>query len=304
MLLRPLVTGATGFVGRRLMRRLERPVVLSRSSDRARQTLSEVLFDAYDWNATDRPPPLAAFDKVGVVYHLAGESIADGRWTPEKKRRLRDSRIVGTRHLVEALAQLPAERRPRVLVSASAVGYYGSRGDELLDESSPPGNDFLAEICVGWEEEALRAAALGMRVVVVRIGVVLGRGGGALQKMLFPFRMGAGSPLGTGRQWMPWIHLDDLVSLFLFAGERSDIQGPVNGVAPHPVTNREFTKTLAKAVGMPAFLPPVPVAVLKAMLGDMAEILVVSQRAVPRVAQEHGFRFEYPTLLPALRASI
>ncbi len=173
-----------------------------------------------------------AFDGVDAVFHLAGDPVAEGRWTAEKKQRIRDSRVLGTRHLVDALRKL--ERRPSVLVSASAVGWYGSRGDEVLDETSPPAHDFLADVCVAWEQEARRAVEFGMRVVSIRTGMVLGDGG-ALPKMLPPFRFGLGGPLGNGKQWVPWIHVDDLAAMYLHAAENTNVSGPMNGVSPQPV---------------------------------------------------------------------
>jgi uncharacterized protein (TIGR01777 family) len=235
-----------------------------------------------------------------VVFNLAGDPVASGRWTAAKKARIRDSRVLGTRNLVAALAKL--EQRPRVLVSASAVGYYGDRGDETLDEQSPPGSDFLAEVCAAWEREAAVARELGIRVVPIRIGVVLGRGGGALAKMLLPFRLGVGSPLGSGNQYMPWIHLDDLVDLMLFAADRETVVGPLNGTAPHPATNRQFTYALGRAVGRPTFLPAVPGVALKLLAGEFAEVLLASQRAMPQAALAAGYAFRYPALEAALQA--
>lgn len=295
-MMRTLVTGATGFVGRRLLERLERPVVLSRSAQRAKAALPDRLFDAYDWDATEALPPAAAFAGVDTIFHLAGEPIAEGRWTAEKKVRMRESRVAGTRHLVDALAQLPAAERPRVLVSASAVGYYGDRGDELLTEASPPADTYLGEICVAWEREALRARELGLRVVMLRIGIVLGRGGGALAQMVPAFKSWAGSRLGSGQQWVPWIHLDDLVALLLFSAEQSELAGPVNATASNPVTNAEFTRLLAKNLGTPTLLPPVPGFALKAMFGEFGQVLLASQRAIPQAAQAAGFTFQYPQL--------
>ncbi len=204
--MRGLVTGATGFIGPHLLELLDRPVVLSRDANRAKQALNKYEVEAYSWDPVDGPPPAQALDGVEAVFHLAGESVASGRWTSRRKKRIRESRELGTRHLVDAMRQL--RQPPKVLVSASAVGYYGSRGDEVLDESAPPGNDFLAYVCVAWEREAQRAADLGTRVICLRTGIVLGPDGGALQKMMLPFKLGLGGPLGNGRQWMPWIHVD------------------------------------------------------------------------------------------------
>lgn len=294
-----LVTGATGFIGRSLLARLERPVVLSRDAGRAARELERFGVRAVPWEPQRGPPPVESFENVDVVLHLAGDSVAEGRWTVAKKARIRDSRVVGTRNLVAALRGLAV--KPRVLISGSAVGYYGDRGDEELNERSPPGNDFLASVCIEWEREAAVAQELGIRVVCLRSGVVLGKGGGALAKMLMPFKMGLGCPLGSGKQYMPWVHIDDLVELMLFAARTESISGPVNGVAPNPVTNREFTKVLGGVLGRPTVMPAVPAFVLRTMVGDMAQMLLGSQRVVPRAALAAGFTFRFPELEPALR---
>jgi len=226
---------------------------------------------------------------------LAGENVAQ-RWTAESKQRILESRVTGTRNLVRALAKLP--RKPGALVCASAIGYYGSRGDETLAESSPPGAGFLPEVCAAWEGEAQAAEAFGMRVVRIRIGIALDPRGGALKRMLPPFRMGAGGKLGDGRQWMSWIHLDDLAELFRFAVE-NPISGPLNGVAPSPLRNADFTRELARALGRPALFP-VPRFALRALFGEMSGVLLSSQRVVPEAAEAAGFRFRFPELGPAL----
>jgi uncharacterized protein len=297
--MRALVTGATGFVGSHLLARLNRPMVLSRDTDRARQVLAKFNIESYRWDPMSGPPRPEVFEGIDTVFHLAGDPVADGRWTAEKKRRIRESRVQGTRNLVAGLRQL--SEKPQVLVSASAVGYYGSRGDEVLDESSPPGDDFLADVCRAWEQEALAASDLGIRVVMVRIGIVLGRDGGALKKMLTPFRLGVGGPLGNGRQWMPWVHVDDLAAMFMHAAEHAEVTGPINGVSPNPITNKEFTKALAAAVHRPAFLPT-PYFALRVALGEFAKILFDSQRVVPRKALATGFQFRYPEIGPAMEA--
>lgn len=297
--MRALVTGATGFVGRRLLHQLERPVVLSRDAARAEQSLQAFGARAFVWEPQAGPPPSAAFEGIDTVFHLAGDPVADGRWTAAKKARIRDSRMIGTRNLVAGLRQLPT--KPRVLVSASAVGIYGSRGEDVLDEASAPATDFLAEVCGGWEREAGAARELGVRVVSIRIGIVLGENGGALAKMLPPFRFGLGSPLGSGQQFMPWVHIDDLIELMLFVARKERVTGPMNGVSPSPVTNREFTRTLGRVLGRPTFLPPVPRFVLRTMLGEFADILLQSQRVVPRAAEAAGFAFKFRELEPALR---
>lgn len=294
---RALVTGATGFIGRRLVQALERPVVLSRDPQRARRTLGNQI-QAFEWDPEAGLPPAESFRQVDTVFHLAGESIGEGRWNTEKKTRIRESRVRGTRNLVKALESLA--ERPKVLVSGSAIGFYGDRGAEVLDESAAPGTDFLAEISQAWEAEAGRARDLGIRVVTSRTGIVFGASGGALKKMLPPFKLGIGGRLGSGRQWMSWIHLDDLVGLLLHAAQTSEINGPMNGVAPLPVTNQEFTKTLASVLRRPAIFP-VPKLALRVAIGEFASFLLASQRVVPRVGERTGYRFRYPTLAEALR---
>ncbi len=297
--MRPPVTGATGFIGRRIVSRLARPVVLSRDPERAKRTLGDV--EAYRWEHLGTLPPEAAFRGVDVVFHLAGEPVAEGRWNEQKKERFRDTRVRGTRSLVTAIELL--HERPAVLISVPAVGFYADRGDEVLEESARPGSDFLARICAAWEAEACRARFLGLRVVTPRIGVVLDKSGGALAKMLTPFKLGLGGRLGSGRQWMPWIHLDDVVGPLLHAAGKNEISGAINAVAPTPVTNREFTRTLASVLRRPAILP-VPKFALRLAMGQVSEVLVASQRVVPCVAEATGYRFLYPTLAEALRAAV
>jgi uncharacterized protein (TIGR01777 family) len=297
--MKALVTGATGFIGQRLLEQLDRPVVLSRDPDRAKRLLSRFGATAFRWDSLAGPPPEQAFEGVDVVFHLAGESIAAGRWTKARKQAIYDSRVVGTKNLVEGMRRL--QQRPRVLVSGSAVGYYGSRGDELLTEASSPGvDDFLADVCIGWEQAAFEAQSLGVRVVLSRTGVVLGNGG-PLEKMLPPFRFGFGGPLGSGRQWMPWIHLDDAVGLLWHMANTESIVGPINTVAPQAVTNREFAKALGKQLHRPAILPT-PYFGLRLLLGEFAKILFDSQRCVPEVAQRIGYQYKYPELAGALAA--
>jgi hypothetical protein len=242
------------------------------------------------------PPPEESLAGADAVVHLAGEPVAQ-RWTDSVKRGIRESRVTGTRNLVARLATLRS--KPKVLVCASAIGYYGSRGDEVLKESSPAGTGFLAETCTAWEQEAVAAESLGVRVVRVRIGIVLDGRGGALQKMLPPFRMGVGGKLGDGKQWMSWIHVADLAAMFQMAVE-GPVTGVLNGVAPNPVVNAEFTRELAKAVHRPAIFP-VPAVAIKLLFGEMAEVLLASQRVVPEAAQRAGFAFRFPELGAALR---
>ena len=296
-----VITGATGFVGRALVRRLiaegHEIVALTRNLERAHAALP-ARCACEPWDPAAGPDP-AVIRGADAVVHLAGEGVADHLWTPARKQAIRDSRLGGTRALVRAIATVPSEARPRALISASAIGYYGDRGDEQLDEQSQPGNDFLAEVCTAWEQEAFAAEKLGVRTVVVRIGVVLGKEGGALQKMLLPFRLGLGGRLGSGRQWMSWIHLDDLVSLFVSVIGDGDATGAINGVAPAPVTNAVFTAALGKVLYRPVILP-VPAFALRLTLGEMSAILLASQRALPRAATQLGFTFRYPDIRGAL----
>jgi uncharacterized protein (TIGR01777 family) len=297
--MRTLVTGATGLIGKALIDRLDSAVVLTRDPEHAKRIVSTAL--AHAWSPEAGPPPAAALDGVDVVFNLAGEPVAEGCWTDDKKRRIHESRVLGTRNLVAGLAAL--KTRPRVLVSASAVGYYGDRGDEELVETSAAGRGFLAEVCTAWEHEALAAAQLGMRVVCVRIGIVLARGGGALAKMLTAFRLGVGGKLGDGRQWMPWIHLDDVAGILLHASQDVRIHGALNAVGPCPVTNADFTRALGKAVHRPAFLT-VPRTALRLAFGEMGRILTDSQRALPQVAEQTGYAFNYDDLGGALKAAL
>ena len=296
--MKALVTGATGFVGPRLLRLLDSPVVVSRSPERARRAVGNLAGPIFRWDPMREPLPAEALEGVDVIYHLAGESVAEGRWTAAQKARIRESRVIGTRHLVQGIKQV--DRKPSVLVSASAVGYYGNRGDEELTESAAPADDFLAEVCVAWEREAMAAEQLGVRTVTARTGIVLGAGGGALAKMLTPFKLGAGGPLGNGKQWMPWIHVADLARLYVHAADTPSITGPMNAVAPNPVRNSEFTKALGRQLHRPAFMPA-PYLGLRLLFGEFAQVLFASQRVIRQVALETGFVFQYPDIASALR---
>lgn len=242
----------------------------------------------------------ALLAEADVVVNLAGESIGDGRWTPQRKARIRDSRIVPTRTLANAIAA--AGTPPKVLISASGVGYYGAAGAEPKTEDAPAGNDFLAHLCADWESEAQRAARAGTRVVVMRGGVVLEKSGGALPRMLTPFRFFAGGPLGSGRQYMSWLHRLDYIEMVRWIIDTPAVEGPINATAPHPVTNKEFAKALGRAMRRPALLPA-PAAALKLMLGaERADaLLLTGQRAIPAKALAHGYHFRYPEIDIAMR---
>jgi len=299
--MRIVITGATGFVGRHLVRRLladgHAVVALARNVEGARRVLP-VRCECHAWDPA-AGAEAAVLHGADALVHLAGEGIAGRRWTPARKQAVLESRVAGTRALVRALAALPATARPATLLSASAIGYYGDRGDEQLHEHSAAGSDFLAAVCQAWEHEAVAAEELGVRVAVIRIGMVLGKDGGALQKMLLPFRLGLGGRLGSGRQWMSWIHVDDLVGLFAYAIAHTEVRGVLNGVAPTPVTNAEFTAALGRALHRPAVLP-VPAVALRLALGEMSAVLLASQRVLARAAQRLGFEFRYPQIGPAL----
>jgi uncharacterized protein len=293
--MRVAMTGATGFIGRELCAALLRDghqvVALTREPQRAQAVLPGAEVAAWG----DAPAALPAVD---AVVNLAGESVA-GRWSEAKKRRMRDSRIAGTRRLVAAIEAAAA--RPAVLVSASAVGYYGDRGEEMLTEASSAGSDFLAQLCQDWEAEARRTEALGLRVALLRLGVVLDRNGGALAQMLTPFRLGAGGPLGSGRQWFPWAHRADVVGLFRFALEKPEATGAINAVAPQLVRQGEFAAALGQALRRPAFVPT-PAFALRLLFGEFAETLLGGQRVLPERAEALGYSFRFPQLAPALRA--
>ena len=296
-----VVTGATGLVGRRLVATLRADGTsvraLTRSPQRAR--LPGVELRAWDGRSAD-PTLLRGAD---AIVHLAGESIFGGLPDAARRRRMRESRIDSARELARACGALPAPERPRVFVCASAVGYYGDRGEETLDESSPPGQGFLADLCVEWEAAAAEVEAHGVRRASLRFAVVLAREGGALGMLARVFRLGLGGKVGDGRQWFPWIHVDDAVGLVHAALEREDWRGAINAVAPEQVRNAEFTRALARAVHRPALLP-VPAFAVRAALRDLAGELLGSKRVVPRVAQERGFAFAYPSVETALAAEI
>ncbi len=300
--MRIAITGVTGLIGsavaRALQARGDEVVALTRDPEHGRS----VLGDEVAWHSwpdpQQSPPPSGALDGADAVVHLLGEPVAQ-RWTDEAKQRIRDSRVLSTRQLIAGLDDLPAERRPRVLVSQSASGYYGARGAEDIDEDEPAGDDFLAEVSAAWEREA-QAAAASSRLVLTRTGVVLAREGGALAKMLPPFRLGVGGPVAGGRQYVPWIHLDDVVGAFVHCIDQDAARGPVNLSAPRPATNAELSRALGHVLHRPALLP-VPGAALRLLYGEMASIVLTGQRMVPSRLHDLGYEFRHPELEPALR---
>jgi uncharacterized protein len=300
--MRIAITGATGLIGSAVVHaavaRGDHVVALSRSSERARSLLGEQV-EIHEWpDPLGQAPPAAALENADAVVHLLGEPVAQ-RWNAEAKQKIRDSRSLSTRLLVSALDELPQERRPRALVSQSATGYYGPRGEEAIDENASPGTDFLAEVTVAWEAEARKAEGAGLRVVLSRTGVVLAKSGGALATMLPPFRLGIGGPVAGGRQYVPWIHLDDVVGGLLHCIDDRNATGPVNLTAPNPATNAELSHALGHVLHRPAFLP-VPALALRILYGDMAAIVTTGARVVPARLQELGYEFAHPELKPAL----
>lgn len=300
--MRVLVTGATGLVGRRLVKRLldsgHETVAVSRNVGDAAVSLP-VRCAIAGWRPEAGQLDASALEGVDAVVHLAGENVGDSAWSEPRKAAILRSRVDSTRALVGALAQLEPASRPSVLVSASAIGFYGDCGQEEVDETSAGGQGFLAEVCRQWEDEARRVETLGMRWVAARIGVVLARDGGAVGSMLPLFRLGLGGPVGGGAQWISWIHVDDLVSLLVAAIENPEIEGPVNAVAPAPVTNREFSHRLSRALGRPAILP-VPGFALRAALGEMADLVLDGCKVKSAALEDSNFRFDYGDLDLAL----
>ena len=297
--MKTLITGATGFVGHHLAQKLPEAIVAGRSVAKINKRFGETR-EAREWDGSGTSSA-TLLEGVGTVYHLAGESIFHGRWSAAKKDRIRASRVENTRNLVEMISR--TANGPKTLICSSAVGYYGSRGEEKLTEQSIPGVDFLAQVCMDWEKEALKAEEHGVRVVLVRTGVVLGADGGALAQMLPPFKMGVGGRLGSGRQFMPWIHIDDLINIMLYAKENTSLRGAINAVAPEPIRNSDFTRALAKALGRPAILPA-PGFALKLLLGEFATVLLGSQYVIPEVLQQAGYEYAYPEIKTALESFV
>jgi uncharacterized protein len=291
------LTGGSGFIGQRLIEHLLQDGhslhAVGRHPPDAPVRFSE-------WDANGDAFPIEAIEGADAIVHLAGEPIAQ-RWNSAVKKRIRDSRIFGTRAIVEAVSKL--HQRPQTFLCASAIGFYGDRADEILDEQSSRGSGFLSDVCGEWEREARAAGNLGLRVVMLRFGIVLGSEGGALKQMLPPFRLGVGGPTASGRQWMSWIHADDLIEAILFSLVNVNLFGPVNATSPNPVRNQEFVKALGEALGRPAIIHT-PIFALKLLLGQAAEIALASQRVAPRALERAGFQFRYPEIHDALRKAI
>ncbi|PYQ60183.1 MAG: TIGR01777 family protein [Acidobacteria bacterium] len=298
--MRIVITGGTGLIGSAVAREMgsagHEVVVLTR--DLSKMGPLPPNTRAAQWDGKTAGDWAKLLDGDTAIVHLAGDAIAAGRWTAEKKRRIRDSRVVSGRAVLEAIRQ--AKAKPRALLQGSAVGYYGDAGDEVVTESHPPGDDFLARVCVEWEAATVEAAAMGVRRPVLRTGVVLSDQGGALPRMALPFRMLAGGPLGNGRQWFPWIHEADEVGAIRFLIEREDADGPFNLTAPAPLTNRALSRALGEVLHRPSFAPA-PGFALRLLLGEMADVLLHGQRAVPRKLLDLGYAFRYPEALGALR---
>ncbi|MFP6626832.1 MAG: TIGR01777 family oxidoreductase [Deltaproteobacteria bacterium] len=297
-----LVTGATGLIGKALVRELlaagDEVRVVTRNEARAREVLPD-LCRFSTWNVERHELDPSVFAGVDAVVHLAGEPVAKGRWTPKRKKAIFSSRVRGADLLTDTIASLPEDARPGTFISASAVGFYGDTGKFRVDETVLNGYGFLSEVCQAWEAEALAARSLGMRAVAMRIGMVLSRDGGVLERVLPIFRLGLGGNLGSGRQWVAWIHIDDLLSLFRFALSDARIEGPLNATSPRPVMNEEFTLELGRALGRSTLLG-VPAFVLKMVFGEQSELFLSSTRAVPNKAAHLMFGFRYPDLATAL----
>ena len=299
-----LVTGATGFVGKRVVKQLldhgDEVVVLTRNIAKGALELGKRC-QYYLWSDTNSLPPEEAFVGVEGVINLMGEGIADKRWSDEQKKKIYDSRILATSQLIERIKTL--SHKPKALISSSAVGIYGNRGNEEITEESSTVDDFLGKVCKDWETSANKAQELGLRVAIIRTGVVIGKNGGALKKMLPIFKVGGGGPVGSGKQFMSWIHVDDIAGMFVLGVKDPTIQGIYNGTSPYPATSKDFAKELGKALHRPAFAPA-PGFALKLVFGEMSQVLLDGQKVMPVKFKEKKFRFRYPTLEMALKESI
>lgn len=289
-----VLTGATGFIGKPLVTRLLSAGHEVTALVRDPAGASGLSCKKAQWEAGATPTDPKIFAGTDTLIHLAGSPVGESRWSDDVKRKIRDSRILGTKSLVDAIGKLDPEMRPKQLISASAVGFYGDRGEEILTERSQRGSGFLADVVSEWENEVSRADSLGVRSVMMRFGVVLGRGGGALAKM-------QPVPLGNGKQWMSWIHRDDLIAMIEFATSRAELRGPLNATAPEPVRNAEFSRELARAKRWPGALPfGIPAGALRIMLGEMSSMILASQRVLPEAALQAGFKYSFGSLHDAL----
>lgn len=298
------IAGATGFVGSRLVEKLNQQghqiLVLTRNPERAKLIFPTSAFpnlEVVNYTPDTLGKWKAAMAGCDAVVNLAGEPIAEERWSPTQKQKILDSRQSGTKNIVAAIAE--AEPKPSVLVNASAIGYYGTSETATFDENSPAGNDFLAQVCQKWEAEAQKVTEAGVRLVILRIGIVLGKDGGALAKMLTPFKLFAGGPIGDGKQWFSWIHRDDLVNLILESLKRTDLEGTFNATAPNPVKMKELCDTLGQAMNRPSWLP-VPGFALELLLGEGAQVVLEGQQVLPTKTKATGFSYQYPDLKSAL----
>ena len=295
-----LLNGCTGFIGKELIKKLKAEdyslIVLSRNPDK-NKPLEDKNIEVLYWDSLN-PLPISLLEESNAVINLAGEPIVNKRWSNHQKKLLKESRINTTKNLVKAISM--SSKKPAVLINASAVGYYGNIEDEIVTETSKKGIGFLANLCEQWEKEALQAESFGVRVVILRTGIVLEKGGGALSKMLLPFKLFTGGPLGSGKQWFPWIHRDDVINIILYSLQNKDTTGPLNVTAPNPVTMNNFCKTLGHVLSRPSWMP-VPALALKLLLGEMSELLLNGQNVIPERALQLGYKFKYPLLEDTLR---
>lgn len=295
-----VIAGASGFIGSMLVQRLwQRGDALVLLSRKSRSLAGDPNTKWLVWEPGESGGWGESIDGADGIVNLAGEGIAEKRWTERQKEIVRSSRVDSTRALVRAIAK--AKTKPKFLINASAVGYYGDRGDETLTEESAPGKDYLAQLCIAWEAEARKAEDHGVRVALIRTGIVLAKGKGALAKMVLPFKFFVGGPLGSGKQWMPWIHIEDEIGLILFLIENAKAQGSFNATSPNPVRMEEFCSVLGKVLNRPSWAS-VPASALTLLLGEMADMVLASQRALPQTAQKWGYAFKHPTVADALES--
>ena len=296
-----VITGGTGFLGSALLNKCiedKHGILLLTRKPRALSDLEKIYVEVAQWDGRTLGPWVQRMEEADAIINFAGESIGGGRWTQGRKERIINSRLNATKVLIEAVGKL--SKKPNVLINASGVGYYGVDVQNEVTETSPSGNDFLAQVCTRWEQEASKAEDLGLRVVRFRNGVVLEKNGGALKKMIFPYLFFIGGTLGSGQQWFPWIHREDLMQIIYYTIKNSQVRGPINVVAPEIVTMKQFCKALGKAMHRPSLMT-VPDFVLRMLFGEMADMILTGQRAIPKKLQEAGFKFKYPTIESALR---